>query len=356
MGEDHAKGEEDHADSSTQICGFEWWVHTRPIQANLGHNLHFDTDEALLSQEGKITHPITSSVLYLTGGGEATSTAPSSSTPNSTEPAGATIILDQTPNSDQVAGTCWKSSPRDNCFTLFPGNMLHGVLPCPGRQETTSSDQDALGLNNGDSDNQSAESSIKHVQELMHRWKIAPNAANDAGLKEDCSTKPAGATANAETPKHRLTFMVGFWTRNVPAGIKERRLYGPCGPLPPATDEHSWVGEIQNGYKDTDSGENARFAADVAAAKDSMPMIYLKQVSPAWERIPPKTDEAEIKPTPNSNSMDSDLPDQPFKELQVPRGIDHRFFVSGAPQCFRDSLFEDNNNPDNDGDDEIDEE
>ena len=51
------------------IVGFEWWVrvHTRSIQANLGHQLHFDTDEAFLAQEKEVTHPAVSSVLYLTG-------------------------------------------------------------------------------------------------------------------------------------------------------------------------------------------------------------------------------------------------------------------------------------------------
>ena len=26
--------------------------------------------------------------------------------------------------------------------------------------------------------------------------------------------------------------------------------------------------------------------------------------------------------------------------LDIPRALDHRFFVNGAPKCFRDSLFE----------------
>ena len=52
-------------DDSNTIRGFEWWAHTRPIQANLGHNLHFDTDESILDQEGKVKHPVLSSVLYL---------------------------------------------------------------------------------------------------------------------------------------------------------------------------------------------------------------------------------------------------------------------------------------------------
>ena len=36
------------------LAGFEWWVHTRPLGANVGHQLHFDTDEALLEQDGVV--------------------------------------------------------------------------------------------------------------------------------------------------------------------------------------------------------------------------------------------------------------------------------------------------------------
>ena len=74
------------------IVGYEWWPHTRPVQANLGHNLHFDTDESLLAETGDITHPIVSSVLYLTGGADS----------------GATIVFDQTPDSKDIAKHGWK--------------------------------------------------------------------------------------------------------------------------------------------------------------------------------------------------------------------------------------------------------
>eukprot|EP00980_Cylindrotheca_fusiformis_P029741 scaffold23803_cov132-Cylindrotheca_fusiformis.AAC.5 len=250
----------DETDANS-ICGFEWWVHTRPIQANLGHNLHFDTDEAMLAQEGKVTHPILSSVLYLSGGDDENS-------------AGPTILLDQTPDSKEVAESAWISTPTDNSFMLFPGNLLHGVLPCPGDQR--------------------AEQRSSNGRALVNSWQDP--------------TKDRRA--------HRLTFMVGFWTRSVPAMMKERRLYGPCGPLPPATDEHTWVRDIFNGY-DSANG------ADMVVAEKEMPGLALPQVSPAWERIE-KLGVVENQPP-----------------LQIPHAIDHRFFVRDAPQCFRESLFED---------------
>jgi hypothetical protein len=254
------------------IVGAEWWAHTRPIQANLGHQLHFDTDEALLAQEEKITHPILSSVLYLTGN------------PNpSANLVGATIVLDQTPDSTRVAEIAWKSVAVDNHFMVFPGDRLHGVLPCPGEEK-------------GNNDTVTTETET-------FTW-------NERVTKDE--DKPVN---------HRLTFMVGFWTRRVPDKIKERRLYGPCGPLPPATEEHSWVKEIQQGYPKATNDKNGILDAC------KLEVTSLPKVSPAWEVI--ATDEGT-----DTGENCTDLP------LELPgEGIDHRFFVRGAPGFFRESLF-----------------
>ena len=170
--------QESNAKSSSQkIVGAEWWTHTRPISANLGHPLHFDTDEVLLQKEKKVSHPIISSVLYLTGAGGG---------------GGSTVVFDQTPESTEVAKQAWISQPMDNAFMVFPGNLLHGVLPCDG----------------ADSD------------------------GGDVG------------SAN------RLTLMVGFWTRDVTKEVHDKRsLYSPCGPMPPSnTPQHTWVSQSQKGY------------------------------------------------------------------------------------------------------------
>lgn len=264
----------DDGDDTAEIVGVEWWPHTRPIQANLGHQLHFDTDEALLVQEGKITHPILSSVLYLTGG---------DSSKESTNPAGATIVLDQTPDSLQVAQVAWRSIPRNNTYMVFPGNLLHGVLPCPGSAD---------------------------VAATLETEKDAPWS-----FQSDDSVTPGDDGAN-----HRLTFMVGFWTRRVPDGMKDRRLYGPCGPLPPANDEHTWVKEIRDGYP------KQATRADNKGSLAKFETVPLPKVSPAWESIATEDEEED----------DDEQVDPP---LELPRAIDHCFFVQGAPQCFRDSLF-----------------
>ena len=249
-----------------QICGAEWWVHTRPIQANLGHNMHFDTDEALLEQQKQITHPIFSSVLYLTGD----------------KLGGATIVLDQTPDAKDVANEAWVSVPSDNSYLIFPGDRLHGVLPCRGTTKSNSTKIPAF--------------KAIQVSDLFH-------SKNGSSPKKDPSQK------------HRLTFLVGFWTRRVPDNIKNQKLYSPCGPLPPQTDEHTWVRHVFDGYKDG--------MPLVASAADNLKEIAVPKVSPAWEQL-----------VQTSNALDDDPP------LEIPRGIDHRFFVQGAPRCFYDALFE----------------
>lgn len=222
------------------IVGYEFWVHSRPLNANLGHQLHFDTDESLLNQNKKVTHPVVSSVLYLSGCNDSETSA------------GSTIIFNQTPDSSCVATKVWLNKPKeDGIYLTFPGNLLHGVLPCTCK----------------DSDRDKSE------------------------------------------PIERLTLMVGFWTRRVPETMKNRQLYGPCSPLPPKNDDHTWVHQITEGYpKNSDS----RFTRNITSS--NVPCI-----SPAWEQIHPNADALQLD--------------------DIPIGLDHKYFVKNAPNCFRDCLF-----------------
>jgi hypothetical protein len=224
----------DNEEVASRICGYEWWTHSRVDRANLGHVLHFDTDDCFLTESQEICHPLVSSVLYLTGN----------------ETSGSTIVMDQTPESDCVAETCWRSDPCANSFMAFPGNLLHGVLPCQGR-------------------------------------------SND-------------------TKQHRLTFMIGFKTRRVPDQRKKEDLYGPCGPLPPNTE--AWVKEIERGYENP---------TPHVPRQESIEKQELPRTSPAWERI----------------HQDMKLVDDK-SPLQLPQALDHDFFVNGAPKCFREKLFD----------------
>jgi hypothetical protein len=240
------------------ICAYEWWAHSR--HASLGHMLHFDTDEANLEPDQAVHHPLMSSVLHLTGD----------------ETSGATIILDQTPDSTDVAHVCWRSVPHPNTFMVFPGNLLHGVLPCPGTDQS--------------------------------------RGEKPAFSSRDVPTKKEWIQAPTTPSQRRLTFMIGFKTRRVPDQRQDESLYGPCAPIPPNT--HEWVKEIERGYKDTATPSPPR--------EENLPCSeVLPQVSPAWERL-----------VANTVTPDNQPP------LQLPAAMDLRFFVKGAPEFFRNSLLE----------------
>lgn len=310
-----------HAES---IAGFEWWVHTRPTGANLGHNLHFDTDEALLAQRRKqkgdqdgdnanddgggddddwITHPLVSSVLYLTTGESEDQQLEA----RSRSRAGATIILNQTPQAAQPADCVWYNVPKSNTFMTFPGNLLHGVLPCPAITEGTSNISEATTKS---TDAASVSTSSQGIHKL---WADKGQAASETDLTHPSSN-------------HRLTFMVGFWDRRVPDRMREQKIYGPCGPLPEVSDDNSWVREIHKGYESNkagaeDNGSESKSACTAALASTTTAPV--KRITPAWECITSKRRFTKQDPV-----------------LEIPRSIDHRFFVRGAPECFRASLLE----------------
>ena len=173
-----------HGDNR-KIVGAEWWAHTRQIDApplsNLGHRLHFDTDEGSLDEFiddcekmgvspskvkngggvdgfGGVKSPVVSSVFYLDVHEEEDMRG------------GATVIFDQQVESEKMADVCWVSKPRNGGFLIFDGGLLHGVFPCP------------------------------------------------------CPRSPAKGKSNAKRipSKNRLTFMVGFYDRDIPAEATDR--------------------------------------------------------------------------------------------------------------------------------------
>jgi hypothetical protein len=198
-------------------------------------------------------------------------------------------VLDQTPDSETNAQQCWRSVPTDNSFLVFPGNLLHGVLPCPGKAPVEAPPA----------------SKAKQPVVVSDLWK-----------------DPASSSSNAEPVKHRLTLMVGFWTRRVPDKMKSQRLYGPCGPMPPCTDEHTWVQEISKGYGGKKTKKSNKAAATKTIVDDAnFKVVPIPKITPTWEAF-------------RSNASQDEPP------LMIPRGIDHRFFVHSGSMCFRESLFE----------------
>ena len=93
----------------------EWWIHTRLNTRDLGHQLHFDTEEKTLEANGTFLTPLKSTVTYLTGASSG----------------GLTLCIDQSPDviPSKKATEGYAVPPIDGGVLYFDGSLLHGVLP-----------------------------------------------------------------------------------------------------------------------------------------------------------------------------------------------------------------------------------
>jgi hypothetical protein len=269
------------------VKGFEWWVHTRPHGANLGHQLHFDTDEALLEQDGTLESPIAATVTYLT-------------LEQDTVSYGATMLFDQTPKSKTNAEQAYLCFPKSRSLLVFPGDLLHGVLPC-------------LSSNSND---------------------YSSDTYND-----DSSVDNQSATREFE----RLTFMVNFWGYRIPDRVTNLPLYGPSGPMPPPTKEHTWVHDICHGYPRTVQEE---MPSDATLAHGSNSNNGLVTVSPAWDIIYKADISTPIVDGGGGTAAAAPVDEwsiaHPSTTLTIPASgtFQQRFFVTNAPDYFYSQLFE----------------
>ena len=164
--------------NADDVVGAEWWVHTRASRRSIGHQMHFDTEEATLQLTGEVVHPTVSSVLYLSGAGG--------------DP---TVVFDQRADDDAPAAHAHVSHPVEGAVLLFPGDRLHCVCPA------------------------------------------APRDARKRGRDDDAAA--AAALRDARDAPQRVTLMVGLWTRDV-ASVCRRRPLDACGPLPRPTRSCTW--------------------------------------------------------------------------------------------------------------------
>ncbi|MBL0220169.1 MAG: hypothetical protein IPQ07_40655 [Myxococcales bacterium] len=89
-----------------EFVGAEWWL--RATTTDTGFPFHFDRDEGI---RGSIVSPDLASILYLSNAG------------------GPTVILDATPSRTSAPSAGIAVYPRPGRFGMFPGSLLHGVLP-----------------------------------------------------------------------------------------------------------------------------------------------------------------------------------------------------------------------------------
>jgi hypothetical protein len=269
--------------SLPRICGYEWWVQTRPGVSDRGQKLHFNVDRTGLVPANVTMHPICSSVLYLTGSSRA----------------GATVCFDQTPESTQVAAKCWKNRPADNTLLVFFGNLLHGGLPSQGKHDEHDAEKEPL----------------SGAPDATVLWK---KPASESDTDKDSSP------GSREEPPHILKLMVGFWTRRVTEDMDLHDisdLYGPCGILPPRDDdEHTWVEELYEGY-----GNGANDKIPLGFDSTTLEAVRVPAISPAWDKL--------SVPSHNGSNVDP-------SPLRLPHGMDHRFFVHDALKIFKENLFE----------------
>lgn len=94
-----------------EFLGAEWWF--RATTTDTGFPFHFDRDEGI---RDSIVSPDLASILYLSNAG------------------GPTVIVDATPSRTAAPKAGIAVFPRPGRFGMFPGELLHGVLPTrPGR-------------------------------------------------------------------------------------------------------------------------------------------------------------------------------------------------------------------------------
>ena len=213
------------------IVGAEWWVHSRPVGRNLGHQLHLDTEENTLEATQSVVHPRISSVCYL-------------SDLSAGDGGGSTVVFDQALG-QPAADRAYVVRPCESGFMMFDGDKIHGVLPSAP---------------------------------LLPASEDSSLARNSKRRKTEEKPK----LAKKDELPHRLTLMIGFWTTNVEQ-VGTRTLLGPCGPTPlEATADCPWPKYLQSPYfflsKDAKQ-------ADAIEGEKKRELVPIDVISPAWERI-----------------------------------------------------------------------
>jgi hypothetical protein len=104
------------ADPGPDCVGIEWWLGR--LRQGQKLRMHFDRDMTLRKETGQFVHPLRASALYL-----------------NSYPSSPTVILDQVPGPDGRSRVPRKAErrasiePMANRYSVFPGNLRHGVVP-----------------------------------------------------------------------------------------------------------------------------------------------------------------------------------------------------------------------------------
>ena len=208
-------------DSGLQCA--EWWVHSRGAGRGVGHELHYDLEEAIMEAGGAVVHPAVSSVVYLSDAGDPT------------------LVIDET--MDGPPGTeAYLVHPSSRAFLTFRGDLLHGVLPG------------------------------------------AFNAKAGDGVGADAVRAPAAGVGDRSVRNRRTADMdqrlvlLIAWYGEQTVGAAHRSRLSAQSSVPRVTRSQTWPAELQLRPADR-SG-----AAETGHAPKP---LTVEPASPVWEELPP---------------------------------------------------------------------
>ncbi len=156
-----------------------------------------------------LVHPLYSSVLYLSAphttlgpGTGSHSTGDPNTCGHNTCASSPTFILDQVPGQAQLAERGWAVAPRTGRYLVFPGNLLHGVLP--GRGGPCMGGDSSTHDNKHESDNTHGDS--------MHGASMHGDEQH-AGADNAHTGRSSSEGHTTHTDAYRITLMLAWWVR-----------------------------------------------------------------------------------------------------------------------------------------------
>lgn len=186
-----------------------------------------------------------------------------------TDASNPTLVLEQTRGSTPAVRG-WCAHPRAGAFLTFPGDFLHGVLPAPG-----------AGLGHGVSSHGGGLGAGETGATAGGAVGAAKGGAGDAGP----SPLPA-----EQTPPHRLTLLIAWYSARTRAEARRRRL-GPAGNVPRCTRAQTWpaalaMPEGAAGCAIPVGAAGAGFHAGTGSAAAPR-RLGVRECSPVWASVPP---------------------------------------------------------------------
>ena len=290
-----------------RIVGFEWWVHTRAEARSIGHQMHFDTEEASLAA-GRLVHPLVSSVTYLSGGGRS-------------DP---TVVFNQRVG-DLGADHAHVSHPKADCVLMFPGDRLHCVCPSaplaePLAATTAAAPPAALPAAQSPA---AGRNKRRKTGAAGGHGAAAQAASSASAASAGRATGASSGLANPSRHPQRVTLMIGFWAEDV-ASIVRREPLGACGPVPRPTRTCTWPRLL------TAATAAPTAAAQAAGAATSARRVAVPRVEAPWEAVPPAA------PDGSGGAVPAEEED-PWSGLEIPEARNHRFFLRSMAE-FREQL------------------